>query len=622
MGSFSLFAEGNFQAALEELEKNRDQNKHNLEVVKYYRQGCKDPQELLDRMISLDCPSAVSIYNKSVLSFYLEHYGAVLQYLTPLCSSLDCIDDYISIKISFLRIETYLAMELKEEANAALETLEKSGIYSSVLKLNPEKGIFHPLIIGSWVDDKSSDELSEGEYWFATNVLRCRYHLLLSEAEPAKKALNEAEQNWVTKVKSENYDPEMFAMLASQYFAIKNYLNAEIAYTEGNMNSTLQHLNRAQLEILPVLGDRQSHPSCQPSKEKLSHPIFHYNNLGCIHLRLGKPKLARFYFSKACGTLRNQTLIDSSKPLATITHYASQRRGELLYNSALSFINSHKPKQALDCLHEIASIMQGKPLFWYRAAECYVMLSLQGLEIGRREMLSDICMSQNDKKYVLPSKVTYIFKDEDEKVQEGPLEKAIKCLRNALTLCKDEELKVHILLLLCYSAMNSQPQCALSSAQQLLHMDITDPQRFIATMYASEALLILGKPRQAIEYLSHIPKELKIKCHSTLSPNSAVFTEDQNSRYIQSINLTCAHLHSGNIPLAQQALNSALNLLNITFQPQTQPSQPVPAPILSLAIYISLKLGNHAQAEQLIKTRHIFSGMTYSKATPDNSTFL
>ena len=163
--------------------------------------------------------------------------------------------------------------------------------------------------------------------------------------------------------------------------------------------------------------------------------------------------------------------------------------------------------------------------------------------------------------------------------------------------------------------MNIQPQCSLSSAQQLRHMEVTDSQRFIASMYASEALLILGKPRQALEYLSQIPKEIKLKCHSTLSPFGAVMTEEVSSKFVQSINLSSAYLHSGNLASAQQALNSALNLYNLTLQPTSQPSQPVPAPILNIAIYIALKNGNHAQAETFIRSRHIYVGMVYSRPT-------
>jgi hypothetical protein len=223
------------------------------------------------------------------------------------------------------------------------------------------------------------------------------------------------------------------------------------------------------------------------------------------------------------------------------------------------------------------------------------------------------------KKYVLPSKVAYTFKEEEEKEGESMLEQAAMCLRNALALCREEEQKVNFLLLLCYVSMNSQPQCALSSAQVLLHMEVTDSQRFIASMYAAEALLILGKPRQAVEYLSHTPKEIKLKCHSTLSPIAAVFTEEVSSKFVQNINLATANLHSGKMSDAQMALNSALNYYNLMLQPVAQPTQPVPAAILNLAIYIALKMGNHTQAENLVKSRQIYAGMAYGKPIGINS---
>ena len=241
------------------------------------------------------------------------------------------------------------------------------------------------------------------------------------------------------------------------------------------------------------------------------------------------------------------------------------------------------------------------------------MMHLKNLAAGRRDMMSDVCLSQSGKKYNLPAKVVYAFKEEEDKEIDTPLEQAAMCLRNALSLCKEDELKINLLLLLCYVCMNTQPQCALSSAQQLLHMEVTDSQRFIATVYASEALLILGKPRQAIEYLSHVPKEIKLKCHSTLSPIGAVITDEVSSKFVQSINLSSAHLHAGNIPSAQQALNSGQNFYNLTFQPSSQPSQHVPSAILNLAIYIALRLGNHAQAENILRSRHIYAGMAYSK---------
>ena len=274
---------------------------------------------------------------------------------------------------------------------------------------------------------------------------------------------------------------------------------------------------------------------------------------------------------------------------------------------------SNKPEKALDCLKEISGPYRTRAVFWYRMAQCYSCIYQRELEKGRLNMVSDVVVSEQRQKLYLPAKAVYKFQEQEEPEKEDPIEQATKCLRNALSFCDDQELRVYILLLLSYICMNKQPQCTLTCAQQLLHMDVSDSQRFIASLYASEALLALDKPRQAIEYLSNMPKELKLLCHSTLSPTAAVFPDECSSLLVQSINLTCAQLHMGNLPLAVKSLNSAMSTLGLT---QTQPQQrltPVPAPILSLAVYIALKLGNHKQAETIIRTRHVYAGYPFDK---------
>lgn len=179
-------------------------------------------------------------------------------------------------------------------------------------------------------------------------------------------------------------------------------------------------------------------------------------------------------------------------------------------------------------------------------------------------------------------------------------------------------MKEHILLLLAYVCLESQPQSALVYAQQLLHMDITEVHKFQATMYVAEALLQLNKPKQAIEYLTSSQKDVKLRCHSTLSPTSAVFTEDLLSKSVQLINLTSAYLQSNNLPQAQQTFNTLLNQLNITFQPSHSLGPAIPAPVVNLALYIALKLGNHSQAADIIHSRQVYSGMVFSKAKPRN----
>ena len=162
-------------------------------------------------------------------------------------------------------------------------------------------------------------------------------------------------------------------------------------------------------------------------------------------------------------------------PFHAVTPHSSLRRVELLYNNALGFLSSYKPNQALDCLIEIAPLKHKSAIFWYRLAESYVQLYINNLEIGRMKMLSDICVEERNKLYLLPSKHVYSFQqDEYEARDDNYLEHAIRALRNALSLVKDDETKEHILLLLAYVSLNSQPNTALISALQLLKMDISE----------------------------------------------------------------------------------------------------------------------------------------------------
>jgi len=610
--AFSLFKEGKYSEAISELSKSHTEATHNVLIAQYYQSKAKDPDWLLEKLLSLPESSPKCSYNRAVLSYFKQHYGAVLVYLQPLYKSIDSIEDFLGIKICLLLIEACFALQMVDQAGKVLETLEASGLYSQLLKDAPEKGQFTPLLLGGCVEEEDTTEICRGEYEFLAKSLRCRYHILLNEAEAARKALNAAETAW-EEVNPDDYDEEIFGHMHSQSVVMKHYLGAEIAYTEGNLNSTLVQLNQAQIDILAVLQGR-SHPSCLPSKQRISHPIYHYNNLGCIHIRLGRAKLARFYFNQAISSLSSTASVDTSRPLYSVTSHSSNRRSELLYNSALSLLNSHKPKQALECLCEIAGLMQGNALFWYRMAQCHVLIHLQGLEAGRRQMLSDVVVSQNKDLLMLPAKATYSFKEEEEQVrEETSLEKALKCLRNCLVVVKDEELKEYALLLQAFVCMDTQPQCALSSAQQLLHMDVSDSHRFIATVYAAEALLLLGKPRQAIEYLSHSPKELKLRCHSTLSPSAAVFSDEVSSKYVQSLNLASALLYANNLSQAVQSLNTAMNMIGLSSRASDQPSQPVPAPVINLAVYIALKQGNHKLATSIVTTRNVYAGMDFFK---------
>lgn len=162
-------------------------------------------------------------------------------------------------------------------------------------------------------------------------------------------------------------------------------------------------MHRTMTLLLEIQGV-EIHPSL-----KTGQLLALYNNLGCIHLRLQKPHLARLYLSKAMALVRNDQAVSFRNPAHAVTPHSSLRRVELLYNNALGFLSSYKPKQALDCLMEIAPMKHKSAIFWYRLAESYVQLYLNNLENGRMKMLSDICVEERNKLYLLPAKYVYSF---------------------------------------------------------------------------------------------------------------------------------------------------------------------------------------------------------------------
>jgi tetratricopeptide (TPR) repeat protein len=372
-----------------------------------------------------------------VLAFQLQQYGAALATLFPLYAAVDALDDFLSVKTCLLLGEVYLALRMRAELRALLNQLEGSCVFNSILKDTPVNSYFIPLMLGAYVSECSATAVNVHEYHFLLCILKARSHLLDNETEPAKKLLIEGEDSWNT-ISEEHYPPDLFKLMSLQKLAMTYYISAHVAYGEGNMNRTINLMHDVQNNGNYLLGDSQAHPSCQPAMQKITHPVYHFNNLACVHIRLGRPRLARLYLSKAMNTLAKASPVNAKKPFEVVSYHASQRKAEILYNSALALLKSHKPTQALNCLSDISALFHKKPLYWYRIAECYVQLHLQKLEQGRRDMISDVVSESKNGSYILPAKYIYKFQEDQEKKLEGFLEMSAKCLKNALSLTEDE----------------------------------------------------------------------------------------------------------------------------------------------------------------------------------------
>mmetsp|Transcript_787 Transcript_787/g.1522 ORF Transcript_787/g.1522 Transcript_787/m.1522 type:complete len:604 (-) Transcript_787:124-1935(-) len=597
MESYRAFRAGDF-ARLNSFPSTKP---HNAAIAEYFANKCANSQALLDKLSTMT-GSYTLTYNQAVLAYQLQQYGRALTLLSSM--KFDESSELLMIRSSFLKAEILLSLDLPELLHKVLSLLIVDRLEDHMKKTGP----FIPLVVCGYLE---RDQISVHEFRFLISFYRCRLCLAEKDFALSAKAFNEAKSLSGSIFKTD-YPGEVGERVVAHIQSMLQFLAAQVSFLEANSVKTSQELISAALEL------DTNHPYSQKSDEKIAYPVALYNDLMCLHLREAKPNLARLYASKAFRTLSNaECPKDSDKPQQCVTYYSSQKRAELTFNLALTYIQTKKPSQALTHLLEVASIYGIQPIFWYRMAQCFFMLHVQSLENERAEMKSDIYADIRKNKYLLPAKTLYRFTDDfDNKPSETPLEKCIKCLKSALLKNCDAELKVYVQTLLAYSYLYMHPQLAYSLAHSLGSQDIVDKLKFNAYMYAAEAQLQAGKFRVALDYLSptHFPKEFKIRVQSTLSQTGAIVWEELSSKSVQYINLCSCYLQNNNLPLALQTLTQLLNYLNISFTPVKQPSQHVPAPVINLCIYISLRLGNHSQAAALIKTRRVFDFMTFLKS--------
>jgi hypothetical protein len=602
MESYRAFTSGEFTR----LSSMASTKPHNAALADYYANKCLNSQGLFNRLSTM-VGALTLTYNQAVLAYQLQQYGRALVLLNSM--KFDETSEMLLIRTSFLKAEILLALDQPDLLHKVLSALNLERLEERMKSSGP----FVPLVLGGYLE---RDQISVHEFRFLISFYRCRLCLADKDHALASKALNDTKSNFKLILHHE-YPAEVASTVISHISAMLQFLSAQVSFLEANLARSSQLLIEAAHSLDPT------HPYSQRSEDNIAYPVALFTDLMCLHLKEAKPNLARLYAAKAYRTLSStEAPSDTNKPQLCVTYFASQKRAELTYNLALTYIQSKKPAQALTHMLEVASVFSGQSAFWYRMAQCYFLLHSQTLEAERVEMKSDIYSDIRKNKYILPARTLYLFTDEfDNKPSETPLEKCVKCLRSALLKGCDLELKVHVQLLLAYCYLYLHPQLAFQLTNSLGSQDISDRLKFIAYMYAAEAQLQAGKYRFALDFLSptHFPREIKVRVQSTLTQTGAVIWEEFSSKTIQFVNLCSCYLQNNNLPSALQTLTQLLNFLNISLTPAKLPTQQVPAPVISLCIYIALRLGSHQQAAALIKTRRVFDFMTFFKSKVTSS---
>jgi hypothetical protein len=223
---------------------------------------------------------------------------------------IEAVDDYLGIKISILLAECYVALEMDRELDHLLNGLiqRSTNIFTNIYgqhraeeELKEDIEISPPISIASYIFEhgKSVTSISWKECNFITSSLKCKALLLTGDKDGASRIIPDILSN-LSHIQVNMFPPELGPVLLDQLNVIQYYLRGHIAYLSQDYINCLRMLMEAQATVQQDYNENgRAHPSCQPGHDPISHPIYYYNNVGCIHLRMGRKNLANMFLLKA-----------------------------------------------------------------------------------------------------------------------------------------------------------------------------------------------------------------------------------------------------------------------------------------------------------------------------------
>uniref|UniRef100_A0A165ZYX6 CCR4-NOT transcription complex subunit 10 n=1 Tax=Daucus carota subsp. sativus TaxID=79200 RepID=A0A165ZYX6_DAUCS len=165
-------------------------------------------------------------------------------------------------------------------------------------------------------------------------------------------------------------------LLTRNLKAAKREVKLAMNIARGN-NSMVLFL-KSQLEYA-----RGNHPKAikllmaSSNRTEIGTSVMFYNNLGCIHYRLGKHQTSAIYFSKALST--SSVIRKEKTQNHTHTSFAADKSLLVAYNCGMQYLACGKPILAARFFYKASLIFYNRPLLWLRIAECCLMALEKGL---------------------------------------------------------------------------------------------------------------------------------------------------------------------------------------------------------------------------------------------------
>ncbi len=360
-------------------------------------------------------------------------------------------------------------------------------------------------------------------------------------------------------------------------------------------------------------------------------PLY-YNNMGCLHHKLGKHHVALHYFQKSLQEQGNSPGMEDGRRQQD-GHLSGNIYCEILYNTGLQLQQTGRPVSALRCFDQASLQFCDRPLLWLRMAECCLSIHSSygggGVKESGREKFQELNGGENTLRGTLVGKgvrrraLLHPAGSASERQSIQAMEilvRAERYLQNAFYLCssslssdalQDGNINDPIAYRELGSAKDGQrtPEyTSYSSSDVPSHHDTDLKLLQRVHLNLSYVYLSLSNPVSA---LHHAQKSLNLEFGDDNSLNGRLLTLSRSYAAEAQVMMNRPHEALTELSAIQDAINKGKNLTKTGEEDVTLTG----SVLLNMAATQTF-LGNYSEAQHLLQAAmHYSGGYSSSKAS-------
>jgi hypothetical protein len=283
---------------------------------------------------------------------------------------LETIRKYIGIIRAF---PVFSQSDLDDDSDTTRDTSVDSALQE---KNEKDIKNYNSLIFGSETYKHGTAPLTicRQEFNFILSVYQINFLLSIKETELSKKKLSVTRGllNNFSKLIKEGKDergyiygrfvPGIAQHINRHAHILFSFAEAYYAYQVSSYSECMKTLNT--IEILTF-----------SDQEILSYTAFQLNNMGCCHLKMKKYTLAAYYLAKALTILQKlskEAPTETKKYERILSLNAVQFYPVVLHNYALAALQIDKKNEATDAYSSLAEFWPDNAKVWYRTGLCHI----------------------------------------------------------------------------------------------------------------------------------------------------------------------------------------------------------------------------------------------------------